>query len=330
MKIGFPRALLYYYYFPLWKTLFEELGVDLVVSGKTTKKIMDTGVRFSVAEICVPIKVFAGHVESLLETDVDYVFIPRMITVEYRKWFCPKFMGLPDMMQSILPNLTGRLLIVVVVCDFESMVDFKEVAALAFTLGVTAKQVKNAFKIAKDKWLEFRRYSFEGKTIEQALARFQGDSIPEQQVDHQQRLQIGVLGYVYNIYDSFIGMDIISKLNSMGAKVTTFEMLDDTLITEKLKPVNKTMPWSFTNKLLAASYSFFKDNKIDGLIHVTAFGCGPDSMLGKLLELDSLQHKKPFMTIRVDEQTGEAHLSTRIEAFVDMLRRRKILLSGVN
>jgi predicted nucleotide-binding protein (sugar kinase/HSP70/actin superfamily) len=82
------------------------------------------------------------------------------------------------------------------------------------------------------------------------------------------------------------------------------------------------MPWTFTNKILAASYDFFTDPNIDGLIHVTAFGCGPDSMLGKLLELDSLEYKKPFMTIRVDEHTGEAGVDTRIEAFVDMLERR--------
>jgi predicted nucleotide-binding protein (sugar kinase/HSP70/actin superfamily) len=75
--------------------------------------------------------------------------------------------------------------------------------------------------------------------------------------------------------------------------------------------------------LLGAGYNFFDDPKIDGLIHVTAFGCGPDSMLGRMLEFTAVESNKPFMTIRVDEHSGEAHLATRVEAFMDMLKRKK-------
>ncbi len=56
---------------------------------------------------------------------------------------------------------------------------------------------------------------------------------------------------------------------------------------------------------------------------INSFGCGPDSFLGKLFEIESDDTKVPFMTIRVDEHTGENHLQTRIEAFVDMIRRKK-------
>lgn len=32
IRIGIPRALLYYQYYPMWQTFFEELGAE-VVSG---------------------------------------------------------------------------------------------------------------------------------------------------------------------------------------------------------------------------------------------------------------------------------------------------------
>ena len=70
---------------------------------------------------------------------------------------------------------------------------------------------------------------------------------------------------------------------------------------------------------------FLKDDSIDGIIHITAFGCGPDSLIGKIMELESVDYKKPFMTIRVDEHTGENHLQTRVEAFIDMIYRKKLL-----
>ena len=73
------------------------------------------------------------------------------------------------------------------------------------------------------------------------------------------------------------------------------------------------MFWEFTNKLMAAGYHFINSEDIDGIIHITAFGCGPDSILGPFLEIDAGKNKKPFMTLRIDEQTGESHLITRMK-----------------
>ncbi|SDF15460.1 acyl-CoA dehydratase activase-related protein [Sporolituus thermophilus] len=325
MKIGLPRALLYYYYNPLWQNLFTNLGCEAVLSGPTTKEIVDLGVKYSVAEICLPLKIFCGHVASLLNTGVDYIFIPRMVSVEKHKFFCPKFLGLPDMMRHILPELAERMLAPDICCRRETIEDFGDYAAFARPLGVSSGVVKKALAAAISKWTVFRRYHLQGCTIEEALARL--ESGPASASPPPSRpLTIGLLGYVYNIYDKFIGMDIIGKLRAAGANVVTFEMLDDYTVTENLRPLRKTMPWTFTNKLLGTGYDFFDDPRIDGVIHITAFGCGPDSMLGKMLDLIALEKEKAFMTIRVDEHSGEAHLNTRIEAFVDMLRRKKMLI----
>jgi predicted nucleotide-binding protein (sugar kinase/HSP70/actin superfamily) len=63
---------------------------------------------------------------------------------------------------------------------------------------------------------------------------------------------------------------------------------------------------------------------IDGVIHLTAFACGPDATVDKLLEIEARKNNaKPFLSLCLDEQTGEAGCLTRLEAFVDMLRRQK-------
>lgn len=90
LKIGIPQALLYYEYFPLWKNFLECLGAEVIISGPTTKEILDLGVRSAISEICFPVKVFYGHVMSLKDR-VDYLFIPRMVCVEKNVYFCPKF-----------------------------------------------------------------------------------------------------------------------------------------------------------------------------------------------------------------------------------------------
>ena len=64
--IGIPRALVYYYYFPQWKTFFEELGYKVVISDKTSRKIIDQGIKVTLNDACVPIKLFHGHVIDLI------------------------------------------------------------------------------------------------------------------------------------------------------------------------------------------------------------------------------------------------------------------------
>ena len=82
--------------------------------------------------------------------------------------------------------------------------------------------------------------------------------------------------------------------------------------------------WHYSNQVIRATYHFFEEKMIDGLIHVTAFGCGPDAMVDKLLELDCRkQNRLPYLSLCLDEHTGVAGVMTRLEAFVDMLVRRK-------
>ena len=65
LRIGIPRALLYYQYYPMWKTFFEELGAEVVVSPPTTQAMLAAGSARVVADTCLPVKVFLGHVLHL-------------------------------------------------------------------------------------------------------------------------------------------------------------------------------------------------------------------------------------------------------------------------
>ncbi|MDP7525898.1 MAG: acyl-CoA dehydratase activase-related protein, partial [Dehalococcoidales bacterium] len=64
-RIGIPRALLYYQYLPMWKAFFEHLGAEVVISSPTTQAMLTGGSARVVADTCLPVKVFLGHVLSL-------------------------------------------------------------------------------------------------------------------------------------------------------------------------------------------------------------------------------------------------------------------------
>ena len=85
MKIGIPGSLLYYYYYPFWQTLFEKLGNEVVLSDPTSGDLLNEGVKESVSEICVPMKVYVGQVLNLLEKGVDsHLYTPFC---EYQKGY---------------------------------------------------------------------------------------------------------------------------------------------------------------------------------------------------------------------------------------------------
>ncbi|HEX7714906.1 MAG TPA: acyl-CoA dehydratase activase-related protein [Bacillota bacterium] len=320
MRVGLPSALLNPFYSVFWRIFFTELGVEVVESGPTTKSVLDKGVRHSVPEICIPIKIYTGHVQELLDRGVDLVYIPRFVSIRRGDTFCPKFLALPDMLKCTIPDLSGRMLTHHLTSrndDIATLSNYQEIGA-RFTSN--PNRIKAAIHAARDQWLEFRRLCYSRDyNCQTANAKLAGGK-DLKTAPHPVR--IGVIGYVYNVYDGFISMDILQRLTNLGVRPVTFEMLDENELRGKLRRDPKDLFWTFSNKLWAAANMFFEDPAITGVIHVTAFGCGPDSFLGKVLALEALKYNKPFLTVRVDEHTGESHLQTRIEAFTDMILKK--------
>ena len=55
--IGIPRAFLYYRYKILWKNFFENLGYNVIISSKTTKKTLEIIKKYSIDESCLSSKI---------------------------------------------------------------------------------------------------------------------------------------------------------------------------------------------------------------------------------------------------------------------------------
>lgn len=318
MKIGIPKALLYYYYGPFWKTLFSELGCEVVISDDTNGRIISEGSKITVSEFCVPIKIFNGHVINLTEKGVDFIFIPVFYKLK-NEWYCPKFLGLSDIVKYSLPEYEDKILMAFF--ENKKSVENEDEPYLALTekLGVTKGEMKKALKKARACQEKFRALSEKGYTVTQAFDILSGKEAPEIK---KYNINIALMGYVYNVYDNFVSMDTVKKLNEMGVGVTTFEMLPEEINAPDKKAMKEPY-WVFARKVYNSALYLLDKGEIDGIIHLTAFCCGPDSVIGKLMELRSEEKKIPFMTMRVDEHTGDNHVQTRLEAFTDMIKMKK-------
>lgn len=324
MKVGMPRALLYYYYGPLWKRLFELLGIEVVLSEISNKQLVEKGIKVTVPEICIPIKIFNGHVRDLLEQDVDLIFVPRFVSVERYYGFCPKFMGLPELVRYSVVDAGSRLLTIDITEGHEDLPAYATYKPLCSIPGVTPKKLKVALAAAEQEWIRYIGLCRQGFSLDEAEALMSSETLElPVRNDDAHPVTLGVLGYVYNVYDPFASLEILNRLKGMGVRPVTFEMMGKPDLESARGIREKEIYWTFSDKLMGAGNAMINRADIDGVIHVTAFGCGPDSIVGKLLELESEAAGKPMMTLRIDEHTGESHLQTRLEAFVDMIARKK-------
>ncbi len=316
MRIGVPRGLLFFYYYPLWEAFFRTLGVELVVSAPTSRPLFNRGVVLASDETCLPVKVFFGHIESLREKQVDYVFLPRMVSMEKRTYLCPKLLGFPEVVTSVITDLPP-----VLTANFNLRKNPKELDKalheLGKQLGYNARRIQQAVEAAREAQARFEDLLLGGQEFDLAV---KGRSAERNTAEVA--LRIGVLGHAYMLYDRFTSLDIKGKLSKFGTEIITAETVDSGEIDHYMEQLPKKMFWSHSKRILGAAYSFIDDPRVHGLVHLSCFGCGPDSMIADMVERACRRRGKPFMVLTLDEHTGEAGLVTRLEAYVDMLRRR--------
>ena len=104
MRVGIPKGLLFCKYHPFFETFFTGLGAEVIVSEETNKKILNLGVQTCVDEACLPVKIYHGHVASIKD-QCDLLVIPRIMRVFHKEFICPKFCGLPEIVQHSIPDL---------------------------------------------------------------------------------------------------------------------------------------------------------------------------------------------------------------------------------
>jgi predicted nucleotide-binding protein (sugar kinase/HSP70/actin superfamily) len=320
--VGIPKGLLYYDFYPMWKTFFEGVGAKVVVSQDTNKKILDEGVKNCVEDACLPVKTYVGHVINLKEKDVDYIFIPRIVSVERKKYLCSKFLGLPDFIKSLIGDLPPIIDIEINYYKNNDKFTQNEFIKIGRMFGKTKDQSLKAYFKATHQQKKFESLLKEGLTNLEALKVWEGKNLVKEESNYD--LKIAVIAHPYDIMDEYISMGIIEKLKNMGAQVYTMEMLQKDLILEGASMLSKEMFWNYERDILGAGLYFLKQKNVDGVIMVSAFGCGPNSMAEELLErLYKKAKEVPFMLITIDEHSGEAGIMTRLEAFTDLLRFNK-------
>lgn len=317
LRIGIPRALLYYQYLPLWRTFFQEMGMEVVLSQATSRAILAAGSSRVVAETCLPVKVYCGHVLDLVGK-CDYLFIPAIRSIQKNVYNCSKFLGLPDLIKAVIPQCPP-----IIDVDMDVNKGKGSLHPGTYDLGRWIRpKPKGQKEAAQRAWQAHLAYleALEGRGLT-PLEYLDGQK-PAVPVPGEARLTIALVGHPYNIYDEFITHRIIHRLNVMGARVVTPEMAGREALAAGVEKLVGRPYWTYEDEIVGAG-GHYLDAEVDGVVAVVSFGCGPDSTMIDVVQRHAKRPgARPLLTLTIDEHTGEVGLVTRLEAFLDMVARK--------
>jgi predicted nucleotide-binding protein (sugar kinase/HSP70/actin superfamily) len=148
-------------------------------------------------------------------------------------------------------------------------------------------------------------------------------------------LKVGIVGEIYVLLEPASNLEMEETLGNLGVEVERSMFLtgwtrDNTWsdTTERMTVTEAAAPYlpelvgghgrdTIGNTILYAKRGF------DGIIQLAPFTCIPEIVSRTILPRVSRDYDIPVLTFFLDEQTGKAGLSTRLEAFTDLMRRKK-------
>ncbi|MCK4627455.1 MAG: hypothetical protein KAT56_00555, partial [Sedimentisphaerales bacterium] len=324
--VGLPLCLSNYQYLPLWGTFLDELGFEVVLSGRSTRDVIQKGVAGVLSETCFPVKVAHGHVLTLVEKQVDYIWLPSIVSMQkdypenVHNQLCPYVQTIPYLVKMALKakgiDLTGRKnhLIDLPVRFQDGLKTLRRtLRSLTEKLNVTKAQINRAIDVATETQ----------KSFEQACVGRGREILSE--LKPEQKACV-VVSRPYNGCDPGVSLDLPRKLRKMNVLAIPMDFLDlaGANITEP--ELQRDMYWKYGQRIFRAAH-IIRENPRLNAVYMSNFSCGPDSFiitffkeLMTITDPDGSEYRKPALVLEIDEHSADAGVITRLEAFHESLK----------
>ena len=324
--IGIPMCLSNYQFLPLWATFLRELGFEVALSGRSSKTVIEKGVELVLSQTCFPVKVAHGHVLELIKRDLDYIWLPSVVSMsaDYKEnkhnQLCPYVQTIPYQVRVAFKakgvDLTGRKnhLVDIHVRFQEGIKGLRRtLGPLTGKFGVSKKQINEALEAGL----------LAQKTFE-AACRNRGKAVIDQLEPDQKACVI--VSRPYNGCDPGISLDLPRKLRKMNILAIPMDFLDLDAARITEPELQKEMYWKYGQRIFRAGH-IIRDNPRLNAIFISNFSCGPDSFiisffkeLMTTVDAAGVEHKKPALVLEIDEHSADAGVITRLEAFHESLK----------
>ena len=316
-RVGLPLCLSYYDLMPFFAQLFTDLGFEVVFSEESTRATYYKGQQTIPSDtVCYPAKLAHGHIESLLEKGVDFIFYPCMsYNIDEggsdNHYNCPVVAYYPELLKANNDKLTeDNFLAPYIDLNNKSHVA-KVMAKTLKKYGITAKQVMALLNRAYSSQLDFRR-DIKGKAQEiMREARRKGQKI------------IVVAGRPYHI-DPEINHGIHKLIASLGFAVITEDSVASLVDTPALDVLNQ---WTYHSRLYRAAKYVCEHDDMQ-LVQLVSFGCGIDAVTTDEVRAILEEQGKLYTQLKIDEITNLGAAKIRLRSLAAALEEKDAQLAA--
>ncbi len=340
-----------------FQALFERLGIDYVIPPLNTQRTLSLGVKYSPEGLCIPFKLLLGNMIEAAELGADTILMPGGYGICRLGYYAKiqeqvlhelgynvevasvgvsenKLVGLLKKIKHLSQNAPWIRIIS----------GFRFGLAKIHSLDKIERLVQKVRPVELAKGTANRIFS---KTIEalnraddySTLKKLEKDAICElngvRRDTNIKPLIVGITGEFYVVLEPFSNLDVESELGKLGVEVrrtifisewTKFSWFLNPLGVDEKTKIHRAA-WPYLKRDIGGDGWESIGEKVlhtkdyDGLVHLAPFTCMPEIVAQNIMP--TTKENLPLLTIICDEQIAKPGMLTRLEAFVDLLERRR-------
>ncbi len=345
------------------KALLLSLGANIVIPPANSNEALEIGVKNSIEGICLPYKLNLANYIMALEKGANTLMMfqapgscrlgnyTKMAQKTLKKMGYEFDMVIFDMYQSKMKQ-TLKAFWHVTHCwnPYKYYKGFSLGFNKFFAVDEAQKQLfyyrpreinKGDAEKMYNKWLKIIDDTNSIWGAKQLVKKIKKD-FKNIQIDSEKYVPIVyLLGEFFVLLDPYVNQDIEKMLGDMGVEVQRQIWFSDWL-EHVLKPSFLYKKESHRERCVRYAEKYMKraiggecietigdtvyaaKHEVDGVIHIMPFSCMPEIVSQNILSKVSKEENIPVLSLVLDEQTGKAGYITRVEAFIDLVKRRKL------
>jgi len=342
------------------KVLLDDLGVDYTIPPFNNKKGLELGTKYAPESACLPLKINIGNYIQAYEQGADTILITGGCGPCRFGYYCEMHRSIlrdigyeMDVIALELPNgdfrefirrirkLAGGFDLVKLIRAMKNATQIAkrvdDMEKLCFK--IRPREVSKGSTDRIYKGFQLKAQNCTGSCEMKKLIQETWDELLEVETDkHFKPMKVGIVGEIYTTIDSNTNFHIESILGNMGIEVdrevtvsgwiiehmlkNALHLPRDLRYVEAAKPYLGTMIGGHAQETIGNTVLYAKDG-YNGIIQIYPLTCMPEIVADSILPAVQRDMDIPILTLILDEMTGEAGYLTRVEAFVDLLNKRR-------
>ena len=366
LKVAFPHVGTMYV---VWESLVKAVGGEVIIPPYTSKRTLSLGTKYSPEAMCLPYKLILGNFIEAIEHGADTLVMisspgicrlgeygktvqnalkdlgmsARYIDIDlYKTKVSGMYKTLSEITGSnnpfkLIKSLEVAIKKIFILDKFENILSYYRAREIKF--GDSEKTYKRVLK------------KIESALSNHELKQAQNEALEEMkkiEIDkNREVLNVDLTGEIFMVLDPFSNQNIERELGKLGVQtrrsLTISSWMKDAILPKMFikgethlqrstKMAKKYLTRDIGGDALESISDVINADNLgtDGIIHISPFTCMPEIMSQNIFPTMREDCKIPILPLIMDEQTGRAGYVTRLEAFVDLMKRKKRMKASLS